>query len=115
MSSHHGRGAVCGEELMTVAGSRPGTALRLSVHSPHSGHDGLVRLEQLAHDPGVGWYVQKSFDLDRDVLTTLATHLRKADCLLAGTGNPTPVSAHNHPLRIGPALPCAAEEQTREG
>jgi hypothetical protein len=46
------------------------------------GPDGYVRLQQMAHDAGVGWYVQKTFIVPAEMLGALATQFRKADCLM---------------------------------
>src|SRR5687767_15117524 len=67
------------QELVTIPGEQPGTALRVHVEG---GRDGYVRLEQLAHDERLGWYVQKSFIVPGDALATLVPQLRKADCLI---------------------------------
>lgn len=67
------------QELATVSGQHPGTAIRVCAET---GQDGYVRLEQLAHDKGLGWYVQKSFTVPADLLSAVAAQLRKADCLM---------------------------------
>jgi hypothetical protein len=67
------------QELATIPGEHPGTALRVQVEA---GQDGYVRLEHLAHDASLGWYVQKSFTIPREALGALIPQLRKADCLI---------------------------------
>jgi|SRR5687767_6871553 len=67
------------QEIATIPGPHPGTALRVRAEL---GHDGYVRLEQLAHNPGLGWYVQKSFTIPAEMLTVLIPQLRKVDCLM---------------------------------
>ena len=67
------------EELITLPGPQPGTALRVRVET---GQDGYVRLEQLAYNDGLGWYTQKSFCIPGEMLATLVPQLRKADCLI---------------------------------
>src|SRR5687768_18477573 len=67
------------EELAVLPGERPGTALRVRVEA---GRDGYVRLEQLAHNADLGWYVQKSFCIPGEMLAGLIPQLRKADCLI---------------------------------
>jgi hypothetical protein len=67
------------QELATIPGDRPGTALRVQVET---GQEGYVRLEQLAFDAGLGWYVQKSFTIPGEALAALVPQLRKADCLI---------------------------------
>lgn len=68
------------QELATIPGDRPGTALRVHVEG---GVEGYVRLEQLAHDERLGWYVQKSFIVPGEALAALVPQLRKADCLIS--------------------------------
>ena len=67
------------EEWVTLPGSNGRTALRMYVQP---GPDGYVRLQQMAHDPGAGWYVQKTFLVPGEMLGALATQFRKADCLM---------------------------------
>ena len=67
------------EELATVPGSEPGSAWRLFVDASV---DGYVRIQQLAWVEGIGWYVQKSMVLPREVVSTLIPQLRKAMCLM---------------------------------
>lgn len=67
------------QELATLPGEQPGTALRVLVEP---GVEGYVRLEQLAFDKGLGWYVQKSFTIPGEALAALVPQLRKADCLI---------------------------------
>ena len=67
------------EEIVLIEGSQPGTALRVYLQA---GHEGYVRLQQLAHDPGLGWYVQKSMIVPGEMLRALVPQLRKADCLI---------------------------------
>ena len=69
----------CEEEFVTIPGDEPGTALRLYADT---GSDGYVRLQQLAHNDGLGWYVQKTLVISRDVLEVLLPQLRKAICLM---------------------------------
>jgi hypothetical protein len=76
------------QELATLPGSEPGTALRIYVEA---GAEGYVRLQHLAHDVGTGWYVQKSFILPGEMLKALLPELRKADCLIPKSdGAPQP-------------------------
>ena len=74
----------------------PGTALRVYVEC---GREGYVRLEQLAHDEGLGWYVQKSFTIPREALAALIPQLRKADCLIPRRRT----DAGGNPPRLFPA------------
>ena len=67
------------EEFVTIPGEEPGTALRLFADT---GRDGYVRLQQLAHNEDLGWYVQKTLVIPRDVLELLLPQLRKAMCLM---------------------------------
>lgn len=67
------------QELATLPGPQPGQALRVHVEP---GAGGYVRLEQMAHDTGLGWYVQKSFIVPGELLASLLAQLRKADCLI---------------------------------
>ena len=84
------------EELAVLPGEGPGTALRVRVET---GRDGYVRLEQLAHNADLGWYVQKSFCIPGEMLAALIPQLRKADCLIPrersdkrnGAGDPIPM------------------------
>ena len=66
------------QELATIPGTEPGTALRVRVEP---GRDGYVRLEHLAYNANVGWYTQKSFCIPGELLGQLVPALRKADCL----------------------------------
>ena len=83
------------DELVTLPGDEPGTALRVLADT---GRDGYVRLQQLAHNEGLGWYTQKSMVIPRDVLEALVPQLRKALCLMPprrkhaadATGGPIP-------------------------
>lgn len=68
-------------ELAVVPGGQPGTALRVHVECGRE-QEGYVRLEQLAYDAGLGWYVQKSFTIPASALDALIPQLRKADCLI---------------------------------
>jgi hypothetical protein len=67
------------EELATIPGAAPGTALRVRVEPSLHGY---VRLEQLAYSPDLGWYTQKSFCVPGEIIRQLIPHLRKADCLI---------------------------------
>ena len=67
------------EEIVTIPGDEPGTALRLYADT---GRDGYVRLQQLAYSEGLGWYAQKSMVIPRDVLEVLIPQIRKAVCLM---------------------------------
>jgi hypothetical protein len=66
-------------ELATVPGAEAGTAFRVYMDP---GRDGFVRLQQLAHQETLGWYVQKSFLIPRETLGLLMPHLKLADCLM---------------------------------
>jgi hypothetical protein len=66
-------------ELATLPGSEPGTAIRVSVEA---GRDGYVRLEHLAFNRNVGWYTQKSFCIEGQLLATLVPQLNKADAMI---------------------------------
>jgi hypothetical protein len=81
------------EELMTVPGAEPGTAIRVFAQS---GADGYVRLQQLAYSDGVGWYVQKSFVIPGEALGLLIPQLRKADCLIPARPQPM----NDNPLKF---------------
>lgn len=65
-------------EVQTLPGATPGTALRVSVEPASYGY---VRLEHLAFNENVGWYTQKSFCVPTEMVNSLVTALRKADCL----------------------------------
>jgi hypothetical protein len=67
------------EELITLPGASPDTALRVRVEPNLHGY---VRLEQLAYSDDLGWYTQKSFCIPGELLAAVATQLRKADCLI---------------------------------
>jgi hypothetical protein len=67
------------QEWLTIPGDEPGTAFRLFVESSQ---DGYVRLQQMAYTEGLGWYVQKSLVVCRDVLQILVPQLRKALCVM---------------------------------
>jgi hypothetical protein len=67
------------EELLTVPGTEPGTAFRLFAETSQ---DGYVRLQQLAFDAGLGWYVQKTMVIPADVLKVILPQLRKTQCLM---------------------------------
>ena len=73
------------EELATVPGEEPGTAVRVFVNG---GPDGYARVQQMAFTDGVGWYVQKTMVLPRDVLAALLPQLRKALCLMPPPARP---------------------------
>lgn len=88
---------VAHDELVTLPGYKPGTAIRLCLQN---GQDATIRLEQLAHSDGLGWYVQKTFSIPADMLSTLIPELRKADCLIPRT----PKSMR---LYTGPDLPSS--------
>ena len=66
-------------ELVTLPGEEPGTALRVLADT---GRDGYIRLQQLAYNEGMGWYTQKSMVIPREVLQALIPQLRKALCLM---------------------------------
>ena len=66
------------EELVVIPGQTPDTAMRIHVETS----DGYVRLEQLAYNDGLGWYVQKSMVIAASMLSALLPQLRKADCLM---------------------------------
>src|SRR5688572_30842677 len=98
------------QELATIPGG-PGSALRVRVEA---GRHGYVRLEQLAFDDGLGWYVQKSFTIPGEALAALLPQLRKADCLI-----PRRRTAHAKTARpLAPAPPLRlcppAEPHRRE-
>jgi hypothetical protein len=67
------------EEIATIPGAQPGTALRVRVEPSVNGY---VRLEHLAYSEDLGWYTQKSFCLPGEALGALVPALRKADCLI---------------------------------
>ena len=66
-------------EVVTVPGDTPDTAWRVYAETSV---DGYLRIQQMAHDPSIGWYVQKSMVIPRDVLTAMLPQLRKAMCLM---------------------------------
>src|SRR5687768_16654324 len=74
------------EQIVLIEGSEPGTALRVYLQA---GHDGYVRLQQLAHDPGLGWYVQKSMIVPGEMLRALVPQLRNPVFLLRRATAPT--------------------------
>jgi hypothetical protein len=96
------------EELVTIPGSTPNTALRVHVESSQ---DGYVRLEHLAYDAGMGWYVQKSFIIPAEMLHALLPHLRKADCLMPKRALHSPWQ-NDAPIRL---FPNTSEPQTKVG
>jgi len=69
----------CEEELLTVPGTEPGTAFRLFAETSQ---DGYVRVQQLAFDAGLGWYVQKTMVIPANVLKMMLPQMRKAQCLM---------------------------------
>lgn len=71
-------------ELVTISGEEPGTAWRVYVDSSA---DAFVRLQHLGHDEKIGWYVQKTVVLPRDVVAALVPQLRKALCLMPQNGS----------------------------
>ena len=81
--------------LLTVPGPDEHTAFRL--HLEASGPEGYVRLEQMAYNPGLGWYVQKSFVLPGLALRAMLPQLKLADCLIPRTAH-----ANSSPLRLFP-------------
>jgi hypothetical protein len=85
------------QELATVPGDEPGTAWRVYV-CPAA--DGYVRVQQLGHDEKLGWYVQKSMALPREVLAALVPQLRKALCLMPGATAKTQATAAVDYMRI---------------
>ncbi len=93
--------------IATLPGATPDTALRIKAEP---GRDGYVRLEHLAHNAQLGWYVQKSFCVDRDQLGDLATSLRKADCLMPRptAENVTAHAADNQPIPFPVPAPAPA-------
>jgi hypothetical protein len=80
------------ETLGTFEGVTPGTAIRVLVEP---GNAGYVRLQQLAHTDGLGWYVQKSMVIPGDMIRPIVSELRKADCLI-----PKSVSTVAGPLKL---------------
>jgi hypothetical protein len=88
--------------LVTVPGPDENTAYR--IHLESSTPDGYVRLEQIAYNQGLGWYVQKTFVLPGLALRALLPHLKLADCLIPRGEAP------RSPLRIVPAE-CAKRVQ----
>jgi hypothetical protein len=99
--------AVSEDEIATIPGEEPGTALRLFADT---GRDGYVRLQQLAYTDGLGWYAQKSMVIHRDVLKLLVPQLRRAMCLMP------PTTAPKHDLGEAIAFPrlAAATSDTFE-
>lgn len=94
------------EELATLPGSQPGTALRIRVEP---GPGGYVRLEHLAYSADLGWYTQKSFCVAGELLAELVPHLRRAECLI-----PRRPRGEDEPLRFpGPAFPLPVHEPKR--
>jgi len=67
------------DTLKVIPGVKPGTAIRVCAHHADAGY---VRLEHLAYNPGVGWYVQKSFVIPAELLNEVSRELRKADSLM---------------------------------
>ena len=94
------------QELATIPGSDPGTALRVYVEA---GADGYVRLQHLAYDGTTGWYVQKSFILPGDTLKALLPELRKADCLIPSAGGTSQASRSIPYMRL-----CQDDQGTTE-
>jgi hypothetical protein len=79
------------EEWITLPSTDGQTALRVYVQA---GTEGYVRLQQVAYDEGAGWYVQKTFVVPGEMLSTLATQFRRADCLIPkGTGGAMSIPA----------------------
>ena len=101
------------EELTVLPGERPGTALRVRVEA---GREGYVRLEQLAHNADLGWYVQKSFCIPGEMLAALIPQLRKADCLIPKRRGNAGGHAAGDPIPIFPAPRSSAprEAERRE-
>jgi hypothetical protein len=77
------------DEVVTIPGSEPGTAFRLFVETSREGY---VRLQQLAHNDGLGWYVQKSMVVPREVLVVMLPQLRKAQCLMVPAARSAPAA-----------------------
>jgi hypothetical protein len=94
------------EEIATLPGAHPGTALRVRVET--SG-EGYVRLEHLAYSADLGWYAQKSFCVPAELLGQLVPQLRKADCLF-----PRKAAEPDSALRFsGPTLPAPVHPAKR--
>ena len=85
------------ELLLTVPSSDENMAFRLHLES--STPDGYIRLEQMAYNQGLGWYVQKSFVLPAPALRAMLSHLKRADCLIPRSKP----AAETAPLRLLPA------------
>jgi hypothetical protein len=100
------------EEIVTIPGEEPGTALRLYVDT---GRDGYVRLQQLAYSDGLGWYAQKSMVIPRDVLAALVPQFRKAMCLMPPKSSATSRRDSGDPIpfpRIADSAPTEPLEPT---
>lgn len=93
-------------EVITVEGPTPSTAFRL--HMESTSPDGYIRLEQMVHEPELGWFVQKSLVVPVEVLRALLPHLKKADCLIPRART----RCDGDPIRLfGPSV----RPQTRAG
>ena len=99
------------DELAVLPGERPGTALRVRVEA---GRDGYVRLEQLAHNADLGWYVQKSFCIPGEMLRALIPQLRKADCLIPRGHRSGHVPSDPIPMFPAPVARVPREAERRE-
>jgi hypothetical protein len=97
------------QELATIPGVEPGTALRVRVEP---GREGYVRLEHLAYNANVGWYTQKSFCIAGELLGQLMPALRKADCLTPKAK--TQAADANHLLRLVPPVESDEPAPQRE-
>lgn len=84
------------QEWQTIA-CEDGTAIKLWVEP---GQEGYVRLQHLAHSPGVGWYVQKSFVIPAEALHALLPMMRKASCLMPQAEHSPAINLGMVPLRI---------------
>jgi hypothetical protein len=96
------------EEMVVLPGDKPGTAIKVWLQP---GPDGFVRLEQLAYNDGLGWYTQKSMCIPAEMLQSLATQFRKADCLIPRAQRTSGAEVR---MRIGPAIdprPAGAERK----
>lgn len=93
-----------GAFVQIIPGPDAETEIRIVVEP---GPDGDCRLEQLAYNRNIGWYVQRSFRLPQALVRDVATALRIVDCLHSQRGRTRPPPSPR--LRLVP-LPDA--EQT---
>lgn len=86
-----------------VPGAEAGTAIRIRVESCPKG--GCLHLEQMAYSHTLGWYRQKSFQVPRELVGSLAQVLRMGQCLLSQPSDSTHQGGEAAPLPFSTPSP----------